>query len=170
MRSSLGLALLVATVAHAENVPLRLPATEVMPFEDAVQKAVTRNPAVQVAVDEIERARALVEQTRAGALPQLSANLAYTRIEGDRRSTASSTGAMGMILVPSDQVNANLSLLVPIVATRSWVQWSHAKQNVEVSRANAEDVRRQLAFTTARTYLSILTQHRVVEVAERALA
>jgi outer membrane protein TolC len=140
-----------------------------MSFEAAVKKAVTRNPMVQVAVEEITRAQALVEQTRSVALPQLSANAVYTRIEGDRRSI-SVMGAAGSVVVPADQVNANLSLLVPIVATRGWVQWSHAKENVDVTRANAEDVRRQLAFTTARTYLSILTQHRVVEVAERALA
>jgi outer membrane protein TolC len=168
MKNSLVLTLLVASLARAEDTPSRLPPANVMSFEEAVKKAVKRNPTVQVAVEEIERAQALVLEARAAALPQLAANAAYTRIEGDRRGL-SVNGMPGVLIVPADQVNASLSLLVPIIATRSWVQWSHAKENVEVSRANAEDVRRQLAFTTARTYLSILTQHRVVEVAERAL-
>src|SRR5437868_3254911 len=111
MRSSLVLALMLASLARAENVPVRLPPADVVSFDDAVKMAVTRNPTVQVAVEEIARARALVEETRASALPQLSANAAYTAIEGDRRAAPTPTMPLGSILVPADQLNANLSLV-----------------------------------------------------------
>ena len=171
MRNSYGALLLVvlpSLAAAQEMLPAAppLPPAEVISFDEAVKKATVRNPTVEVAVEEIARARALVEETRAASLPTLSANAVYTRVEGNRYAS----GAAGAsIVVPADQINANFTLLVPIVSPRSWVQWSHAKENVEVTRANAEDVRRQLAFSTARTYLSILAQHRVVEVSERAL-
>jgi outer membrane protein TolC len=48
------------------------------------------------------------------------------------------------------------------------VQWQHAKDQVEVARMSAEDVRRQLALSTGRTYLGIIAQHHVVEVSQRA--
>jgi outer membrane protein TolC len=170
MRSSFVALMLIASLVRAEEVAPQLQPAEVMSFEDAVRRAAARNPTVQIAREEIAHTQAIVEETRAAALPQLLANGAYTRIEGDRRGAPTATMSLGPIVVPADQVSLSLSLLVPLVAARSWVQWSHAKENVEVSRANAEDVRRQLAFATARTYLSILTQHRVVEVAERAQA
>jgi outer membrane protein TolC len=163
MKSSAALVVMLATSVAGAQSGARLPAAQVIPFEDAVKQAAARNPNVRVAAEEIARAHAVVEEVRAAALPLISANVAYTRVEGDRRFGSS-------VIVPADQVNANLSLTVPIVATRAWVQWSHAKENVDVSRASAEDVRRQLTFTTARTYLSVLAQHRVIEVAERAVA
>jgi outer membrane protein TolC len=144
----------------------RLAPADVLAFDAAVKLATRRNPTVQVAMEEIARARALVEETRAAALPQFSANVVYTRVERDRTENSA---AGPVIVVPANQVNANLTLALPLVQPRTWVQWAHAKENVDVTRANAEDVRRQLAFTTARTYLSILAQHRVVEVSNRAL-
>ena len=102
---------------------------------------------------------------RSASLPTLSANASYTRLDHDRTLT----GASGtQVISPADQVNANLLLNVPLVAPPRWVQWSHAKDDVEVARMSAEDVRRQLALSTGRTYLEIIAQHHVVEVSQRA--
>ena len=69
---------------------------------------------------------------------------------------------------PAEQANVNLFLTVPLVAPSRWVQWQHAKDQVDVARMSAADVRRQLALSTARTYLGIIAQHHVVEVSQRA--
>jgi outer membrane protein TolC len=98
---------------------------------------------------------------RSAWLPTLALNASYTRLDHDR--TIGTT-----IISPADQFNANLFLNVPLVAPQRWVQWSHAKDNVEVARLNAADVQRQLALSTARTYLGVMVQHRVVEVSQRA--
>lgn len=151
-----------ARALQSDAPPATLPPTEVLAFDHAVARALGRNPAAVVAFEEIARARAIVEEVRSASLPTLSANAIYTRVEHDRL-------ANGNVVVPADQVNANLTVTVPLVAPQHWVQWSHAKENVDVARANAGDVRRQLALATARTYLSLIAQHRVIDVSERAV-
>src|SRR5205823_124431 len=49
-----------------------------------------------------------------------------------------------------------------------WVQWEHAVEQVGVARLSAQDARRQIAVTAARTYVSVLAQHRLVEANQRA--
>src|SRR4051812_31779017 len=143
--------LLCGGLAHAE----------VIGFDDAVKRALERNPSAQVAADEIARARAIVEQTRSASLPTLAATGSYTRLDGDRVLD-------GKVVAAADQLAASLTLAVPLVAPRAWVQWSHASRNVDVAKLSAREVQRQLAETVAHTYLSILAQRRVVEVTERA--
>ncbi len=143
-----------------------LPRTEVMSFETAIRRALSLNPSAAVALEEIARARAIVEEVRSASLPSLTANASYTRLDHDR--TLTGAGGATTVIAPADQVNANLLLTAPLVAPSRWAQWSHAKDNVEVARMSAEDVRRQLALSTGRTYLGIIAQHHVVEVSQRA--
>jgi outer membrane protein TolC len=49
-----------------------------------------------------------------------------------------------------------------------WAQWSHARDGLEIAAMNNADVRRTLAVTVAHTYLSLVSQHRVIQVDERA--
>jgi outer membrane protein TolC len=136
-------------------------APERLGFADAVARALQHNPNVTVAVEEIRRAQAIVEQTRAQSLPTLTANGSYTRLDSDRTIGTS-------IVTPADGLNANLVLAVPLVQTRGWTQWSHARENVDVTRLSAAEIKRQLAVATARTYLSVIAARRVLEVTERA--
>jgi outer membrane protein TolC len=143
----------------------QLPKAEVLGFDAAVRRAVARNPSAQIAVEEIARAQALVEQVRAASLPTLTANVSYTRLEGDRTLQ---TAAGTQLIAAANQYNANLALTVPIIAPQRWLAWAHAKDGIDIARLSAEDVRRQLALATARTYIGIIAQHRIVEVSQRA--
>lgn len=154
-----------AQALQANGLAPELPPAEVLSFDAAVGRALRANPSAAVALDEIARSRALVEQVRAASMPTLSLNGSYTRLEGDRTLAGSSPP---VVVQPGDQVNANLFLVAPLVAPQRWVQISHAKDNVAVSRLSAADVGRQLALATARTYLQIMTQHRSIEVSRRA--
>jgi len=49
------------------------------------------------------------------------------------------------------------------------MQWVHARDAAVVARASADDVRRTLLLSTARTYLAVVAQKRSVEIGERAL-
>jgi outer membrane protein TolC len=84
-------------------------------FEDAIQRATSHNPTFEVAYAELRRAQALVEQARASWLPTLNANATYTRLDAARQ--IGTTVAAGQ-----DNFNANLTLTVPIIAPRGWVQ------------------------------------------------
>jgi outer membrane protein len=130
---------------------------------EAIRRAGVRNVTINVAVEEIQRAEALVREARATSLPSLTANGIYTRLDADREF-------QGRRIAARDQLSANLLLSVPLVVPQRWTQWSHASSNLKSARASAEDVRRQVAIAVARAYLAVISQKRVVEVGERALA
>jgi outer membrane protein TolC len=150
------------SVAYADS-PDSEPASpsERINLRAAVDRAVLNNPTSAVAKAQIERAEALVRQARSFSLPTLTGNGQYTRLDGDRMLGDRVASA-------ADQLSANLTLSVNLVAPQRWVQWSHASEAVEVASISAEDLRRLVAVTTARAYLAIVSQRRVVEVNLRA--
>jgi outer membrane protein TolC len=50
-------------------------------LDEAVQRALARNPTYETAREEIRRAQALVWQARAQSIPTLTATGAYNRLE-----------------------------------------------------------------------------------------
>lgn len=130
-------------------------------FEDAIRRAVQRSPTAELAAQEIKRSQALVEQARASWYPTLAANATYTRLDSDRELA-------GRVIQAADSVNANLQLVVPVVAPRAWSQSARVKEGIEVARLSAEDVRRQVALATGRAFLTVVAQGRVVETSRRA--
>jgi outer membrane protein len=132
-------------------------------LQEALRRALARNPSLAGAKAEIDRAEALVRQARAASLPSLSGLLTYTRLDGER--------ALGdRVVAGANSLNANVSLSLPLLHTQRWTQWSHARDNLQSTRANSDDMRRQIAVATARAFLAVLTQHRVLDVNERACA
>lgn len=126
-------------------------------FADALERAGRRNPSVLTAEQEILRAEAIVREVRASSLPILTGNAIGTRLDSSRGS-----------FQQQQSLSANVTLAVPIVAPQRWVTWSHASENADVTRVSATDIRRSLLVATARSYLSVITQQRVLEVADRA--
>ncbi|MEO6419300.1 MAG: TolC family protein [Polyangiaceae bacterium] len=143
--------------AHAEDPPASR-----ITLQAAVQQAMARYPTAETAEIDIRRSEALVKEARAGILPTLNANGLYTRLDSDRVQTI--PGSAPRTLAAVDTISANLTLTVPIIVPQRWAPWSHAKDNVDVFKATAVDVRRQVAVATARAYLSVLVQRRVLEV------
>ena len=135
---------------------------EVLSFDAAVSQALQRNPNTIVAAEEIKRARALVEQTRSASLPTLTANGSYTRLDNDRVLDKT-------VIAGANTIAANLTLAIPLIAPARWGQWSHARDNVDLARLSAAEVKRQLAVTVGRTYLSLIAERRVIEATERAV-
>jgi outer membrane protein TolC len=128
---------------------------------DAVNQALARNPTAVVAYAEVRRAEALMVEARASSLPTLIGTGTYTRLDDDRKLGAT-------VIASANQLSANLALTVPLVAPRSWVQWSHASDQIDVAKASAAEVRRVVAVTVARAYLTIVAQKRVIDAVTRA--
>lgn len=156
MLSAFALLTALAAFAQAADAPV-----EQITLQQAVERALRRSPSVAIALQETRRAEALVRQVRAGALPTLTANGVYTRLDGERRSG-------GVLIAGESQLGANLVLAVPLVNAQRWVQWEHAGDNVKIAQLSASDLRRQIAVAVARAYLAVLTQRRVLDVNERA--
>ncbi len=128
----------------------------------AMRRALARAVPIELARAEVARAEALLRQARAGWLPKLTGNGAYTRLDGERRSG-------GQRLLARDQLTADLRLTVPLIAAPRWVETSRASDDLEIARADAVEEQRQVAMNVAGAYLAVMAQHRVIEVNERAL-
>ncbi|MDB4977687.1 MAG: outer rane efflux protein [Myxococcaceae bacterium] len=144
-------------------------AIESVNLQQALEQALRREPRIEVAIQEVSRSEALLEQSRASWLPTLQGNGVYTRLDHDRRAGATPTMPQGSItLTPANSFNMNLSLFMPLIAPQRWTNTNHFKNNVLVARESVVEVRRQVTLATARAYLSIVAQQRVIDVNERA--
>jgi outer membrane protein TolC len=160
------LLLLSASQAAAQERPQErptLPTTSppAVTFEDAVQRAMTRNTSYELAQQDVRRAEALVQQARSTWLPTLSANGTYTRLDSDRVLS-------GRVIAAADSINANLTLTVPIIAPKSWVTTARAKDARDIANLALTDSRRQVALLAGRAYLTVIGQKRVLESSVQA--
>lgn len=161
---ALALALLLASSSRAEADEVAPPGVGAPPalgFEEAMKRALAKNPQTKAALGDVRRSEALVEQARGAWLPVLNGNATYTRLDGDRE-------LQGRVVLGADQFNANLTLGVPIIASKAWAAHARAKENVDVTKLGYEDARRQVALAAGRAFLTVVAQHRVLGSAERA--
>lgn len=167
---SVGLAV-VGVAEGAEAPPAPAPAR--ITLQDAVKRALVRNPTVAVAAAEIERADALIRQARAGMFPSLTGNALYTRLDDDRYTRVRDVNGnvLGTTLTaPANQLSGNLTLTVPLLAPQVWAQSWRATDNRRIAEASAVDLQRQVALAVARSYLAVVAQHRAIAVNETARA
>jgi outer membrane protein TolC len=150
------LLLAVSLAATAQPAPARIT------LDEAVRRAISRNTTVAIAVAEIQRAHALLREVRSFALPTITGNGIGTLLDSAR------TDRTGAVLQPRTTLTGNVELTIPLIAPQRWVNWSHASEQVDIARLSADDVRRQIAVSAARAYVTVLAQHRLVEANERA--
>lgn len=130
-------------------------------FDGAVKAALDKNPTNEQAAEEIHRFHAIMEQVRSASLPTLAAGGSYIRIDHDCVSS-------GVVVEPIGTLEGTITLNAPLIYPRGWVQWGQAEDRVDVAKADALSVRRVIAVSTGRAYLSILTEKRLVDTARTA--
>jgi outer membrane protein TolC len=128
----------------------------------ALERALARNPSMVSAKLDIQRAEALLRMTLAGSLPVLSANAGYIRRSEQDPAKERTPGE-------ANTFSANLSLSLPLVHPQRWLQYRRGKKAVAIARAEELAARRLLAVAVAKAYLTLLAQHRVIEINQRAL-
>ncbi|MGH7440993.1 MAG: TolC family protein, partial [Polyangiaceae bacterium] len=146
--------LLWPAIAAAQDVP-------VVSLSQAVAWALERNPSAVVALEEVRRAQAVVEESRSASLPTLAGTAAFTQLDAARQVGP-------VVSQPQTSLLLQATLAVPIVVPRSWAQWSQSKELLRSAEATSADVRRVVAVGVARAYLAIVAQRRVIDAAKRA--
>jgi outer membrane protein len=126
----------------------------------AVETALARNVTMVVALEEIRRAQAIVQETRSNALPTLIGNGTFTRLNAPRILE-------GVVSYPETSLLLAPTLAVPLIVPKAWAQWSQSTDQVDLARASSLDTRRVFAVAVARAYLAIVAQKRVIETAVR---
>ncbi|HEY2733649.1 MAG TPA: TolC family protein [Polyangiales bacterium] len=128
----------------------------------AVEEALLREVRVNTAEADVMRAEAVMKSVRATMLPTVYGHLSYLRLDHERSSG-------GVLVSGRDQLQADLTINLPLIAVKPWLDTAHAGDQVAVARLDREDVRRRVALATAQAYLTVIAQHRSIEVQERAL-
>jgi outer membrane protein TolC len=147
--------------APTAPVPPPVVPPERVTFDDAVRRALDRNPSVVSAAADILRAEGLLKQARAVILPGVEVTGTNTTLDGSR-------GLEGQTFTPQNTFNAVVSLSMPLFAPAQWARRVQAEDNKRVAEASVEDVKRQIAVATAQAYLLVIAAHRVVESQVRA--
>jgi outer membrane protein TolC len=120
-------------------------------FDEAVRRALARNPTVAIALAEVQRADALVTQARSGWLPTVVGAGSYTRLDNPRPDVPNP-------VQHADQLYGTLSLTVPLVSAQGWTAERHAKDQRTISETSAADVRRLVAQSTGNAFLAVIAQ------------
>jgi outer membrane protein TolC len=131
-------------------------------FDEAIRRALEHNPTVAEAAKNIQRAEAILQQSRAIMLPLVSAGVNNVTLDGER-------GFDGAVTQPQNQFSFSASASVPILSLSSWAAVDQARDQIEVANRSTADVRQSVAVATAGAYLRVIAARRQVEVDERAL-
>jgi len=143
---------------------VRLAPAEAVTFEQAVERAIRFATTSVVAAQEIARAEGLMGQARAAALPYVAAGGTWTYLDAPRGVVA------GRVAQAQSTLYGYATVGVPLLAPQRWVAWAHGAQGVDVAIASEADVRRAVALTAARGFLTVVAARRAVEVSESAVA
>ena len=155
-RSALVLLALTASASAQSPQPV-----DRVTFQQAIERATTRNPTLAVAAAGILRAEGLLQQARAATRPSVTAGVTTTTLN---------TGVDfdGSVVTPRNQVRGSLTADLPIVAAAAWARRTQAMDAKGIAELTVADSRRQIALATADAYLTILAQRRNVEANVRA--
>jgi multidrug efflux system outer membrane protein len=135
--------------------------TEPITFDEAVRRAIAHNPDRRVALDEIARVDGLLAQATSALLPQLSGNATYTRLEANRYVAMNLEAA-------ANSFEASLNVSGPLVDMHAIAERKRAHDQVDVTAAQADNVKRDVAIAAARAYFMAYTTARELEIATHA--
>jgi outer membrane protein TolC len=131
-------------------------------FEEAIRRAVERNPTVAQASQAILRAGALLDQAKSVFHPALHGRVGATILDDAR-------GFDGNVTQPRTQSVFNATLSYAFLDAAGWAAKSQAGDQVAIARISAEETRRQVAVTAAEAYLAVVAGQRQEEISVRNL-
>jgi outer membrane protein TolC len=146
----LALALGFAAPARAQQP------VETVTFNEAIARAIERNPSLAIAATNILRSEALLQQARAQTMPRFAVTATNTTLDTGREFS-------GQTVQPQNQSVFGLSAALPI-APAQWAAKTQAMDQVEIARLSVTDARREIAVATASAYLAVIAQKRQVDV------
>ncbi len=149
---------LISPVVQAQTMPR-------MDLAQSVRQALLQNPDIQDAHYVLTRAEALVSQSRAALFPTVTGSGIYTHLDSER---VLGSGDTRRVVAGQNQVRGELQLIVPILAPLALDRARRAEGERREAVVMAADLRRQVAVSTARAFLSVVAQRRVIVVGEQA--
>jgi HAE1 family hydrophobic/amphiphilic exporter-1 len=130
-------------------------------FDQAIARALEKNPTVAIASTNILRSDALLQQARSAIRPRVTGNVTNTTLDTGREFN-------DLTVQPQNQTLLALNAALPLSAV-SWAQRTQAMDQLEIARLAVADTRRQIAVATASAFLAVIAQKRQVEVSLTAI-
>jgi outer membrane protein TolC len=130
-------------------------------FDEAIRRAVEKNPSAAIAAASILRAEGLLMETRSASRLQVNGNVTTTTLN-------TAVEFDGTTVTPQNQVTAGIDVRMPLYAPARWARTAQAQDNRRVAQANADEVKRQTSLATADAYLTVIARRRDVDVNIRA--
>jgi outer membrane protein TolC len=130
--------------------------TERVTFNEAIQRAIARNPSSAIAAADILRADGLLKEARSDARLHIIGNATSTTLN-------KSVEFEGTTVTPQSSVAAQLDIRYPLYAPVIWARRVQAADNLNVAELSAAEIRRQTAAATAEAYLAIIARRRVID-------
>jgi outer membrane protein TolC len=130
-------------------------------FDEAIRRAVEKNPSAAIAAAGILRAEGLLLDARSASRLQ---------VNGTVTTTTLNTGVefQGTTVTPRNSVTAGADVRMPLFAPARWARTAQAADAKRVAEANADEIKRQTSLATADAYLTIIARRRTVEANLRA--
>ncbi len=157
----LGLALALVVIGAGAARGQTLPAPEPVTFEDAIRRAIEKNPGVAEAAQAILRAETLLQQAHTVYRPTVGASVTTTLLDAER-------GFDEFVTQPRTQSLVSGSISYPVLAAARWAQRAQAEDQIRIARLGVTETRRQIALATGQSYLAVIAQQRLVDVNLRA--
>jgi outer membrane protein TolC len=152
----------IAQTPDAAVAPDTAAPIERVTFEEAIRRALERNPTVAQSAQAVLRAQALLDQARSVFRPTVTGTAATTVLDEAR-------GFDGNITQPRTQAAFGGVASFPILAATRWAQARQASDQVGIARISAEETRRQVALLAAVSYLAVLLSEHQQDIAARNL-
>jgi outer membrane protein TolC len=133
------------------------PVMERVTFDEAIARALAKNPTVAQAATAIVRAEGFLQQARAATRPIVNAGLATTVLD-------KGLGFNDQIVQPRTQTLLSANASVPVLAASQWAAATQARDQIDIARLSVTDVRKEIASATAQAYLAIIAAQRQIEV------
>lgn len=147
--------------AAPQSAPTAAPIPK-MEFDEVIRQAVAKNPTVALAATNISRAETIMQQARAVTLPFVSATVTNVTLDSARKFS-------GGVTQPQNQFAFTASASMAVLNAARWAQVNQARDQVDVAKATAAEIRQQIVVSAAETYLQVIAARRQVDVSERAL-
>src|SRR2546422_10967125 len=141
MERRIAAAIVVVMMAVLTHAQTPAPADRVS-FQDAIKRAIDKNPSSAIAAASILRADALLAEAHAGTRLQINGSLSTTTL--NRGVEFQDT-----TVVPRNSVTASLDVRMPLFAPARWARRAQAEDTKNVAELSANTVRRQTALATA---------------------
>ncbi len=130
-------------------------------LQEALRLADSRNLTLAEIKTGIMQSQELLRSSWGTLLPDVYGGINYTY--NDHEDT-SNVGGQSIISRKQQDLDAQLSVSLPLINARQWLNISSSKANLEVSRLNFEEARQMLLYSVAQAYYQALTANSLIEV------